>query len=54
MDGAQQYETILTERLGLVERITLNRPEKRNALSPLLQVDSSTRCMPPSAATRCG
>src|SRR3954468_8822674 len=37
MDGAQQYETILTERVGLVERITLNRPEKRNALSPLLQ-----------------
>jgi len=37
MDGAQQYETILTERIGLVERITLNRPEKRNALSPLLQ-----------------
>jgi enoyl-CoA hydratase len=37
MAGAQQYETILTERIGLVERITLNRPEKRNALSPLLQ-----------------
>jgi len=37
MDATQQYETILTERIGLVERITLNRPEKRNALSPLLQ-----------------
>jgi enoyl-CoA hydratase/carnithine racemase len=37
MAGAEQYETILTERIGLVERITLNRPEKRNALSPLLQ-----------------
>lgn len=31
------YETILTERIGRVERITLNRPEKRNAMSPLLQ-----------------
>jgi len=37
MDATQEYETILTERIGLVERITLNRPEKRNALSPLLQ-----------------
>jgi enoyl-CoA hydratase len=37
MDASQRYETILTERLGLVERITLNRPEKRNALSPRLQ-----------------
>jgi len=37
MDASQRYETILTERIGLVERITLNRPEKRNALSPLLQ-----------------
>jgi enoyl-CoA hydratase len=32
-----EYSTILTERIGLVERITLNRPEKRNALSSLLQ-----------------
>ena len=31
------YSTILTERIGLVERITLNRPEKRNALNTLLQ-----------------
>ena len=37
MDAPQQYETILVERIGLIERITLNRPEKRNALSPLLQ-----------------
>src|SRR5262249_20857785 len=37
MDATQPYETILTERIGLVERITLNRPEKRNALSTLLQ-----------------
>jgi len=34
---SQQYETILTERIGRVERITLNRPEKRNALSFTLQ-----------------
>lgn len=32
-----EYSTVLTERIGLVERITLNRPEKRNALSSLLQ-----------------
>lgn len=31
------YETIVTERIGGVERITLNRPEKRNALSLTLQ-----------------
>lgn len=31
------YETLLTERIGGVERITLNRPEKRNALSFTLQ-----------------
>ncbi len=31
------YSTIETERIGLVERITLNRPEKHNALSPQLQ-----------------
>ncbi len=36
-DVAQQYETILTERIGKVERITLNRPEKRNAMSFTLQ-----------------
>jgi enoyl-CoA hydratase len=29
--------TILTERIGLIERITLNRPEKRNALNAQLQ-----------------
>jgi enoyl-CoA hydratase len=32
-----RYETILVERIGAVERITLNRPEKRNALSFQLQ-----------------
>jgi enoyl-CoA hydratase len=37
MEPTQPYETILIERIGLVERITLNRPEKRNALSVLLQ-----------------
>jgi 1,4-dihydroxy-2-naphthoyl-CoA synthase len=31
------YQTITTERIGLVQRITLNRPEKRNALSLQLQ-----------------
>jgi enoyl-CoA hydratase len=36
-DDAGQYETIIVERIGRVERITLNRPEKRNALSQLLQ-----------------
>ena len=36
-DVAQQYETIPTERIGEVERITLNRPEKRNAMSFTLQ-----------------
>ncbi len=35
-DG-NHYSTILTERIGLVERITLNRPEKRNALNTQLQ-----------------
>ena len=29
----KKYDTLLTERIGRVERITLNRPEKRNALS---------------------
>jgi enoyl-CoA hydratase len=33
----QDYSTIRVERLGRVERITLNRPEKRNALSFELQ-----------------
>ena len=37
MTDVVEYETILTERIGKVERITLNRPEKRNALSQLLQ-----------------
>ena len=32
MADGQRYETVLTERIGPVERITLNRPEKRNAL----------------------
>ena len=32
-----EYSTILTERIGMVERITLDRPEKRNALSLELQ-----------------
>lgn len=36
-DTTTSYETILTERIGRVERITLNRPEKRNALSFTLQ-----------------
>lgn len=36
-DATTKYETILTERIGRVERITLNRPEKRNALSFTLQ-----------------
>ncbi len=31
------YETILTEQIGRVLRITLNRPEKRNALTMQLQ-----------------
>lgn len=33
MTETKKYDTILTERIGRVERITLNRPEKRNALS---------------------
>jgi len=37
MTDDNPYSTILTERIGLVERITLNRPEKRNALSMQLQ-----------------
>jgi enoyl-CoA hydratase len=37
MADEQRYETVLTERIGLVERITLNRPEKRNALNQTLQ-----------------
>lgn len=43
-DGAEtevavtpSYQTMTTERIGLVQRITLNRPEKRNALSLQLQ-----------------
>ncbi len=32
-DNGQRYETILTERIGGVLRITLNRPERRNAMS---------------------
>jgi enoyl-CoA hydratase len=35
--AAQEYQTVTTERIGLVERITLNRPEKRNALNVTLQ-----------------
>jgi len=31
------YETVTVERVGYVERITLNRPEKRNALNTTLQ-----------------
>jgi enoyl-CoA hydratase len=33
MSDGQDYATINVERIGRVERITLNRPEKRNALS---------------------
>src|SRR5690242_3323669 len=39
MADEQRYETVLTERVGLVERITLNRPEKRNALNQTLQYE---------------
>lgn len=35
--GAHEYETVTVERIGHVERITLNRPEKRNALNTTLQ-----------------
>jgi enoyl-CoA hydratase len=41
------YETLLVERLDPVVRVTLNRPEKRNAISPQLQqelVDAVERC----------
>ncbi|GAA0998095.1 crotonase/enoyl-CoA hydratase family protein [Acrocarpospora macrocephala] len=34
---AQPYETLVIERIGKVRRLTLNRPERRNALSPQLQ-----------------
>jgi enoyl-CoA hydratase len=37
MTDSTSYSTIIVERIGLVERITLNRPEKRNALSAQLQ-----------------
>jgi enoyl-CoA hydratase len=37
MTNSTTYSTILTERIGGVERLTLNRPEKRNALSGELQ-----------------
>jgi enoyl-CoA hydratase len=37
MSDQQDYSTIRVERLGWVERITLNRPEKRNAMSFELQ-----------------
>jgi enoyl-CoA hydratase/carnithine racemase len=43
----QSYETLLIERLDPVVRITLNRPEKRNAISHQLQqelVDAVERC----------
>ena len=33
----REYETVTVERIGLIERITLNRPEKRNALDTTLQ-----------------
>ena len=33
MSDGQDYSTIRVERVSRVERITLNRPEKRNALS---------------------
>src|SRR5215475_8261662 len=36
---AREYETVTTERIGLIERITLDRPEKRNALNTTLQND---------------
>ncbi len=37
MSDSQEYSTIRVEHIGRVERITLNRPEKRNALSCQLQ-----------------
>jgi enoyl-CoA hydratase len=37
VNETSEYQTVLTEHLGQVLRITLNRPEKRNALSALLQ-----------------
>ena len=33
MSDGEEYSTIRVDRVSLVERITLNRPEKRNALS---------------------
>ena len=33
------FETVLVERIGRVARITLNRPERRNAISNLLQCE---------------
>jgi enoyl-CoA hydratase len=36
-DHAHDYESIVIESIGKVQRITLNRPERRNALSPQLQ-----------------
>ena len=31
-----EFDTILVERIGLVARITLNRPERANALNQLM------------------
>jgi enoyl-CoA hydratase len=43
----QQFETVLVERIGRVARITLNRPDRRNAISTLMQrelIDAVEAC----------
>jgi enoyl-CoA hydratase len=38
-DEKLDYENLMVERAGAVRRVTLNRPERRNALSPALLGD---------------
>lgn len=47
------YETIHTRQAGGVETITLNRPEKRNALNPLL-IRELTEALEAAAEEECG
>ena len=46
------FETILVEHKGLVRTITLNRPERRNAMTPLMQ-DELIAAMEEAGASDC-
>ena len=47
----QAYETLLLERAGRVAIVTINRPDKRNALNIKTREEGAARCWKNYAAT---